>query len=54
MLEKNKVLSKAFGREVIKSYIKLKNLEIKDFNRKSKLDKKKPITDWEKNNTLDC
>ena len=54
MLEKNKVLSKAFGRDVIKSYIKLKNLEIKDFNRKSKFDKKKPITDWEKNNTLDC
>jgi len=54
MLEQNKVLSKAFGKDVIKSYIKLKNLEIKDFKRKSKFDKKKPITDWEKNNTLDC
>ena len=54
MLDQNKVLSKAFGKNVIKSYIKLKNLEIKDFKRKSKFDKKKPITDWEKNNTLDC
>jgi len=54
MLDQNKVLSKAFGKDVIKSYIKLKNLEIKDFKRKSKFDKKKPITDWEKNNTLDC
>ena len=54
MLEQNKVLSNAFGKDVIRSYIKLKNLEIKDFKRKSKFDKKKPITDWEKNNTLDC
>ena len=54
MLDQNKVLSKAFGKDVIKSYIKLKNLEIKDFKRKSNFDKKKPITDWEKNNTLDC
>ena len=54
MLDQNKVLSEAFGKDVIKSYIKLKNLEIKDFKRKSKFDKKKPITDWEKNNTLDC
>ena len=54
MLDQNKVLSKAFGKDVIRSYIKLKNLEIKDFKRKSKFDKKKPITDWEKNNTLDC
>ena len=54
MLDQNKVMSKAFGKDVIKSYIKLKNLEIKDFKRKSKFDKKKPITDWEKNNTLDC
>ena len=32
----------------------LKNQEIEDFNRNERFDKKSPITDWEKNNTLDC
>ena len=29
-------------------------MEIDEFNRKERFDKKRPITDWEKNNTLDC
>ena len=31
-----------------------KNMEIKEFNRKEVFDKKRDISDWEKNNTLDC
>ena len=54
MLQKNKTLSQAFGKDVIASYIKLKNLEINDFKRKTTFNKKKPITSWEKDNTLDC
>ena len=29
-------------------------MEIKEFNRKEVFDKKSDISDWEKNNTLDC
>ena len=54
MLQKSKPLSQAFGKDVIESYIKLKNSEIKDFNSKSSFNKKKPVTKWEKDNTLDC
>ena len=54
MLQKSKPLSDAFGKDVIESYIKLKNFEIKDFKSKSTFNKKKPVTGWEKNNTLDC
>ena len=54
MLQKSKTLNDAFGLDTIKSYIKLKNSEIKDFRRKEKFDKKKPVTTWEKNTTLDC
>ena len=54
MLQKSKTLSNAFGKDVIESYIKLKNSEIKDFNSKSSFNKKKPVTKWEKDNTLDC
>ena len=55
MLQKSKPLSQAFGKDVIESYIKLKNSEIKDFNRVNlSFDKKKPVTKWEKDNTLDC
>jgi len=53
-LEKSKELRDSFGKDVINSYIKLKNQEIEDFNRKERFDKKSSITDWEKNNTLDC
>ena len=54
MLQKSKSLANAFGKNVIDSYIKLKNLEIKDFKNKSSFNKKKPVTKWEKDNTLDC
>ena len=54
MLQKSKSLSEAFGKDVIESYIKLKNLEIKDFKNKFSFNKKKPVTKWEKDNTLDC
>ena len=47
-------LKEAFGEKVINSYIKLKNNEIDNFNAKENFSKKKPITDWEKLNTLDC
>ena len=54
MLQKSKPLSEAFGKDVIESYLKLKNSEIKDFKSKSSFNKKKPVTKWEKDNTLDC
>ena len=44
----------AFGEKIIKSYLKLKEQELKDFNSKETFSKKEPITDWEKINTLDC
>ena len=54
MLEKSKSLSNAFGIDVIQSYIKLKNSEIKNFRNRNIFDKKRPVTQWEKDNTLDC
>ena len=53
-LEENKVLKESFGEDVINSYVKLKNQEIESFNRDERFDKKSSVTDWEKNNTLDC
>ena len=53
-LDNNKHLKEAFSEEVINSYIKLKNQEIDEFNKEEVFDKKKDITDLEKNNTLDC
>ncbi len=54
LLENSKSLNNAFGKDVIKSYVKLKKFEIKDFKRKETFNKKRPITNWERNNTLDC
>ena len=54
MLKNSKSLSQAFGSDVIKSYIKLKNSEIKNFRTKNKFNKRKPVSQWEKDNTLDC
>ena len=48
------VLNTAFGKKIITSYLKLKELELKDFNSKEQFSKKDNITDWEKTNTLDC
>ena len=53
-IENNKEMNKAFGKEVIKSYVKLRTSELKDFNVNEKFDKSKPITKWERQNTLDC
>ena len=50
----HKSLNNAFGKDVIKSYVKLKNSEIKDFKRKEIFNKKRPVTMWERNNTLEC
>ena len=54
MLQNSKTLSKAFGSDVIKSYIKLKNSEIKNFKARNDFNKRKPVSQWEKDNTLDC
>ena len=53
-IENNNEMNKAFGKEVIKSYVKLRTSELKDFNDNEKFDKSKPITKWERQNTLDC
>ena len=45
---------KSFGEDVINSYLKLKNKELDEFERVERFDKKAVVTDWEKNNTLDC
>ena len=53
-LDKSKELRESFGEDVINSYLKLKNKEIDEFKRIERFDKKSAVTDWEKNNTLDC
>jgi len=53
-LKQNKEMNDAFGTEVINSYIKLRATEIKEFNNIERFDKSKPITKWERQNTLDC
>ena len=54
LLKNNNEMSEAFGKETINSYIKLRNSEIKEFDNKEKFDKSKPVTKWERQNTLDC
>ena len=53
-LDENKDIKDSFGNEVINSYVKLKREEIKDFYQDEVFDKEKPVTEWEKDNTLDC
>ena len=63
-LGNSSVLNFAFGKSVISSYIKLKNKEIKKYNSSmvkklgfrgtKKSYKTNIITQWEKDNTLDC
>ena len=53
-LKQNKEMNEAFGADVIDSYIKLRGSEIKEFDNVEKFDKSKPITKWERQNTLDC
>ena len=54
MLRNSQVLNKAFGKKNIDSYIKLKTNELNNFKKHGRFDKKKPVTKWEKDNTLDC
>ena len=54
MLKNSKSLSNAFGSDVVKSYIKLKNSEIKNFEVRNNFNKRKSVSQWEKDNTLDC
>jgi glutamine synthetase len=53
-LSNSKEIKEAFGEDVINSFIKLKNMEIEEFNKVETFDKNRKITDWEKKNTLDC
>jgi len=53
-LDNSKELRESFGEDVINSYLKLKNKEIDEFKRVERFDKKAAVTNWEKNNTLDC
>ena len=63
-LDKNRVLKDAFSKETINSYIKLKNQEIKKYNSSNikkigfkgskQSSKKNIVTQWEKDNTIDC
>ena len=63
-LGNSKVLKDAFGKEVINSYLTLKKREIKKYNLSNekkigfkgakKSTKSNIITQWEKDNTLDC
>ncbi len=53
-LENSEVLNKSFGKEVIKSYITLKNRELKNYKDQEGSIKNDHITQWEKINTLDC
>ena len=53
-LKDNKSMNEAFGSDVISSYIKLRDTEIKEFKSKESFDKAKAVTKWERDNTLDC
>ena len=53
-LKNNKEMNRSFGKETINSFIKLRNLELKEFKQKEKFDKAQAITKWERDNTLDC
>ena len=54
LLKSNKEMNEAFGKETINSYIKLRKFEINEFDNKENFDKSKPVTQWERQNTLDC
>ena len=54
LLKSNKEMNEAFGKETINSYIKLRKSEINEFDNKENFDKSKPVTHWERQNTLDC
>ena len=47
-------MKSSFGKDVVNSYLKLRNSEIKEFKKRERFNKRKSITKWEKINTLDC
>ena len=47
-LSNSKEIKEAFGEDVINSFIKLKSMEIEEFNKVETFDKTRKITDWEK------
>ena len=47
-------MKRYFGKHEINSYLKLRNSEIKEFKQKERFNKRKPVTKWERTNTLDC
>ena len=53
-LKNNKKMNNFFGKEVISSYLKLRNSEIREFKQKENFNKRESITKWERINTLDC
>jgi len=53
-LKNNKEMNNSFGKDVVNSYLKLRSSEITEFKEKENFDKSKPITKWERVNTLDC
>ena len=53
-LDDNQIMKSAFGKQVIDSYIKLKNIEIKNYKSSEGSYNSNVITKWEKDNTLDC
>ncbi len=53
-LENSSVLNKAFGKDTIKSYLTLRNRELDHYKRSEGSFKPDIITQWEKDNTLDC
>ncbi len=50
----NADINKSDAAVKILDIIKLRGTEIKEFNNVEKFDKSKPITKWERQNTLDC
>ena len=54
MLNNSKVLNRAFGKKNIDSYVKLRRNELDAFKKQELFDKKKSVTKWEKDYTLDC
>jgi len=53
-LNNSKVLKSSFGEKTINSYIKLRNLEINKFKSSDSSRNSNTISQWEKDNTLDC
>tara|TARA_B100000686_G_scaffold164499_1_gene172143 strand:- start:3663 stop:4646 length:984 start_codon:yes stop_codon:yes gene_type:complete len=54
LLRNNTVLNKAFSKEIIQSYLTLKNRELDNYKKSEGAIKLDTVTKWEKDNTLDC